>query len=275
MILGPVTNLTTVIQGAKYTTISDVAYLWRSLIKQLQNMRLATAEEKKEPYRIGRQLFRTAHGEAICKRFIFSLTYRGIMHSIGSHAVLATLLDARYRYAAFNLQTEWIFTVEKQREAIHWLRRLESDLRGAAPPALPAVAAALDEKDEKYDGGLIRLRRPPLPLAVAAVAAAPAAAAAAASTEVDRYLLLPDSNTTESDDPSFPINWWRDNESKFPLLASIAKQYLAIPASSAEPERVWSAAKLICSDLRGRLLSTTFVDHLLIHRNKDLLHDTD
>lgn len=272
MMLAPVTQLTTVIQGAKYTTISDVALLWRSLQTQLRNMRVASAEEKKEPYTRGRQLFRTAHGAAIRDRLLFSLTHRGIMHTIGLHAVLAALLDARYRVAAFDLQNEWLFPIATQRNAIAELRRLESELSGAVPPApAAAVAVAVPEHKDEKDGSLMRLRRPQ-----AAAAPAPAAAAAVVGTEVDRYILLPDSYPNGSDEvATVALDWWRVNESKFPLLSRIAKRYIAIPASSAEPERVWSAAKLICGDLRGRLLNKTFVDHLLIHRNKDLLLDSD
>ena len=40
------------------------------------------------------------------------------------------------------------------------------------------------------------------------------------------------------------MEWWSDNEEKFPNIAKLARKYLAIPASSAPSERVFSQMKL-------------------------------
>ena len=39
------------------------------------------------------------------------------------------------------------------------------------------------------------------------------------------------------------LDWWKNNEYRFPKLAKMAKQYLAAPASTAGVERVFSAAE--------------------------------
>ena len=235
----------------------------------------ATAEEKKQPYSREGALFRTVHGAPIRDRLLFAVTHRGVMHTAGSHAVLSALLDARYRNSAFDQKSEWLFPVSIQRSAIAELRRLELEIVGvhAAPPPVVHIEPVVQPEQRQEQRGALRRLRPPAP------ANPPPAAVAvpANSTEVDRYLMLPiyHFSDVDMDDPISAVNWWRQNESKFPVLARIAKRYLAIPASSAEPERVWSAAKLICSGLRGSLLGKTFVDHLLVHRNKDLLLDGD
>ena len=36
------------------------------------------------------------------------------------------------------------------------------------------------------------------------------------------------------------LAWWKRNATKFPLLATLAHEYLAIPATSAPSERIWS-----------------------------------
>jgi hypothetical protein len=52
--------------------------------------------------------------------------------------------------------------------------------------------------------------------------------------------------------------WWRDiGQVQFPRIAVMARQYLAIPASSATSERVFSFAGLTLSDLRKSLLDGT------------------
>ena len=57
-----------------------------------------------------------------------------------------------------------------------------------------------------------------------------------------------------------PLMWWKQHQEEFPRLARMARQYLAVPASSASPERLFSSVGLVKSDLRGRLLDTTLID---------------
>jgi len=52
--------------------------------------------------------------------------------------------------------------------------------------------------------------------------------------------------------------WWRDvGQARFPRIAVMARQFLAIPASSATAERVFSFAGLTLSDLRKSLVEGT------------------
>jgi len=57
-----------------------------------------------------------------------------------------------------------------------------------------------------------------------------------------------------------PLMWWKQHQQEFPRLARMAGQYLAVPASSASPERLFSSVGLVKNDLRGRLLDTTLID---------------
>ena len=41
------------------------------------------------------------------------------------------------------------------------------------------------------------------------------------------------------------MQWWGENEDKFPNVSKLARKYLAIPVSSAPSERVFSQLKLI------------------------------
>ena len=49
------------------------------------------------------------------------------------------------------------------------------------------------------------------------------------------------------------MEWWSDNQVKFPHVALMALKYLAIPASSAPSERVFSQLKLIVERKRWRM----------------------
>jgi hypothetical protein len=37
-----------------------------------------------------------------------------------------------------------------------------------------------------------------------------------------------------------PLEWWKRNQVKYPYLARLARLYLAVPATSAPSERIWS-----------------------------------
>ena len=52
-----------------------------------------------------------------------------------------------------------------------------------------------------------------------------------------------------------PLDWCRVNAVKFPLLAALARRLLAIPASQAQSERVFSSAGQIVTQTRNRLSS--------------------
>ena len=57
-----------------------------------------------------------------------------------------------------------------------------------------------------------------------------------------------------------PLMWWKQHQPEFPRLARLARQYLAVSASSASAEKLFSSVGLVKSDLRGRLLDTTLID---------------
>ena len=50
-----------------------------------------------------------------------------------------------------------------------------------------------------------------------------------------------------------PLMWWKENTVKHDLVASLARLYLAVPATSAPSGRVWSRAARILSFRRARL----------------------
>ena len=68
--------------------------------------------------------------------------------------------------------------------------------------------------------------------------------------EFQRYLKEAEINFRIDD----PMDWWRKHESYFLQVAKLARKYLAIPASTAPSERVFSTAKNILQKKRWSLL---------------------
>lgn len=74
-----------------------------------------------------------------------------------------------------------------------------------------------------------------------------------AADEIKSYLY--DCSGAHPDDE--PLPWWKSNARRYPVLALMAKDYLAIPATSAASERAFSRAGLLITDRRTRLANRT------------------
>ena len=79
-------------------------------------------------------------------------------------------------------------------------------------------------------------------------AAAQPQARAPVKSEAERYLELP-----AVDMKIDLLEWWAENEIKFPALSVMARQYLGVPATSASAERLFSLAagahSMICTGI--------------------------
>ena len=58
--------------------------------------------------------------------------------------------------------------------------------------------------------------------------------------EFDAWLLIPEVQQVNATPPIDPLAWWKLHDSLFPRVSKLARKYLAIPASSAPSERVFS-----------------------------------
>ncbi|CAG7667366.1 unnamed protein product, partial [Allacma fusca] len=66
-------------------------------------------------------------------------------------------------------------------------------------------------------------------------------------TELDTYLEMKISAATD------PLDFWRTHQKQFPNLARLAKLYLAIPATSASVERLFSELSALARYVRSRM----------------------
>ena len=64
---------------------------------------------------------------------------------------------------------------------------------------------------------------------------------------------------------SNPLDWWRDNQYQFNLLALLARRILCIPSTSAPSERVFSTAGHTITKLRASLNSANAADLIFLH----------
>jgi hypothetical protein len=54
-----------------------------------------------------------------------------------------------------------------------------------------------------------------------------------------------------------PINWWKYNCARFPILSRMARDYLAIPGTSTSSEREFSSSRRLITDFRTSLSPNT------------------
>ena len=64
-----------------------------------------------------------------------------------------------------------------------------------------------------------------------------------------------------------PFNWWLNKKNKYPILAKMARIYLAIPATSTSSERLFSDAGNLLSAKRSRINSELFKRIMFLKRN--------
>ena len=70
-----------------------------------------------------------------------------------------------------------------------------------------------------------------------------------------------------------PLDWWKKHEKSFPTLAGLARKYLAIEATSAASERVFSKAQRITTADRNRLDPDLIGKLLYISTNLEYYED--
>ncbi len=85
--------------------------------------------------------------------------------------------------------------------------------------------------------------------------------------DVERYLRMPQIPITDiSGNDQNILNSWRDNDSGFPHLSKMARQFLSAPASSTCTERIFSIAGKMHDDLKKSTNECTLESHLIVNR---------
>lgn len=69
-----------------------------------------------------------------------------------------------------------------------------------------------------------------------------------------------------------PIDWWRVNAHRFPILAAIARRFLSAPATSVASEQLFSVANVVFDPRRSRLSAVKAEQLIFLNRNLPLLN---
>lgn len=68
-----------------------------------------------------------------------------------------------------------------------------------------------------------------------------------------------------------PIEWWKSNASRFPILASVARRFLSAPATSIASEQTFSVAKAVYDPRRAKMSGGKAEMLIFLNRNLPLL----
>ena len=66
-----------------------------------------------------------------------------------------------------------------------------------------------------------------------------------------------------------PLVWWKENKSRYPYIAPIARKWLCVPATSTPSERVFSDCGLAGTAKRSRLIPWALQNQVILRRNID------
>ena len=81
------------------------------------------------------------------------------------------------------------------------------------------------------------------------------------TTEEEYIIYLKESPISQKD---HPLDYWKLNSNRFPILSILARRFLAIPATSASIESTFSIGNNIITKSRNRLSSTTIKELILL-----------
>ena len=75
----------------------------------------------------------------------------------------------------------------------------------------------------------------------------------------------------KSESKKCPALWWEDNKALFPVLFELSLKFLAIPATSAPSERIWSISARYLTKLRSQLKPEIVASMIFLKENGHIL----
>ena len=270
-LLAPMAKAQKRLEGDKYPTISSVPFLvW----KLRENLKLRVTASDNNLSSATRHLAQKMYTDFVQHRYgdgttVFHDNYvlGNLQRYISLHKIVlvATFLDPRFKFL-----TPFIPDADKPR--IHsYVLSLMLDVTGRKTSDVMDIeiynnhanlpAALLEEQDSLF-----------AELGARNVQPADSSTVDVDDTfmvcnaELERYKLTPQIASNRD-----PLLWWHENALKYPILEVLARRYLAIPATSAPSERLWSVASLIITKTRTQLAGHVVADMIFLKENTHLL----
>lgn len=89
--------------------------------------------------------------------------------------------------------------------------------------------------------------------------------------ELEKYLTS--TSVVQDEEKDDILSYWREHQKLFPLIASIARDVLAIPASNTSVERLFSSCKNTVTDKRTRLGAEKLNKLMFLQKNRNILKE--
>ncbi|KAL0147863.1 hypothetical protein M9458_056822, partial [Cirrhinus mrigala] len=222
--LKPVADFTDVLSGEKYVTVSSVKpvldLLKDELLSPDSNDTTLTSNIKKKMCAVLDEKYSPAPLQELLRK--------------------ATLLDPRYRAhfeAAIidDTKGQLLKEIMEMTEEGHNVEQVSD--RAAADDDVPTTSSAPPPKKKRLCDLLQKRKAQPSTHGLTKREQADA--------ELSRYL-----QEEALDNSADPLMWWRDNESRFPLISKLARKYMCICATSTASERMFSTAGNIVTPVR-------------------------
>jgi hypothetical protein len=220
------------LEGDRYVTISKILYEQSRLVRVFA--KVASSTSGFDPMII-----------TFCKK---ASTVAGVKFSsqVDKAAMISTILDPRFKSLSFLNAAEKGECWDALTAAYHGLEiELGQDSKPADSPQ-PHKKRKVNDKNQGIDY-------------TADILAVLSPTKAPVLTELEKYAAYPDEERN-----NHPLDWWKMHGSRFPNLSILARRYLAIPASSASSERLFSRLKLTATAARQGLKPATLCQLLFL-----------
>jgi hypothetical protein len=220
VVLGPLFDFTDSLSGEKYISVSLV----KPVLRLFEEQQLCPADED------------TPMSKELKQRIMTYLKEKYSPQAVNDLLDIATVCDPRFKLRYLNDEEA---KQVKQRMVAEMTQMSATTTEPKEPPGTTSACSESDPPPEKK-------KKPSLGAFFKKTSHTDATLSP--ESELEAYL-----RSDEVDAEDDPMEWWRMNAKKYPGVASLAKKYLCIPATSSASERVFSTGGNVITPQRASL----------------------